>query len=442
MQLFGTSRVNAKGHLEVGGCDTLELAKEFGTPLYVFDEDLIRQNCRDYQDGFAAAYPSARVAYASKAFLTAAMAALVAEEGLDLDAVSAGEIYTALRGGLPAERILFHGNNKTPDELRFALEAGVGRYVVDNLYELELLEDLAGRLHKQARILLRVTPGIEAHTHEYIRTGQVDSKFGLVIENGQALAAVRLALQQRHLELVGVQCHIGSQVFELEPFAETARVMLRFLADVRRETGRVLSELDLGGGLGSRYTASDDPPSIADFAQQLTAAVREAAAGEEYPLPALLLEPGRSIVAEAGTTLYTVGSIKDIPGIRTYLAVDGGMGDNPRPALYGALYEAAIAGRMRAPATTRVAVAGRFCESGDMLIQDIALASPRPGDILAVFTTGAYNYSMASNYNRVARPAVVFVRGGHADLVVRRETYEDMAALDLLPRRLAQVGAA
>ncbi|MHB9146096.1 MAG: diaminopimelate decarboxylase [Symbiobacteriia bacterium] len=437
MQLFGTSRVNSAGHLEIGGCDAVALASEFGTPLYVFDEALIRRNCRDYGQGFAGLYPDVRVAYASKAFLTAAMATLVAEEGLDLDAVSGGEIYTALRGGFPAARILFHGNNKTAEEIRFALENGVGRLVIDNLQELDLVEAAAGALQRKAQVLLRVTPGIEAHTHEYIRTGQVDSKFGLVLENGQALEGVRRALRLPHIALVGLHCHIGSQIFELDPFAGAANVMLRFMADIRRETGLTLTELDLGGGLGTRYVFGDDPPGIRALAEHLSGAIRQAAKELDFPLPTLILEPGRSIVAEAGTTLYTVGAIKNIPGIRTYLSVDGGMGDNPRPALYGASYEAAIANRAAAIPETQVAVAGRFCESGDMLIQDVLLADPRPGDILAVTGTGAYNYSMASNYNRVGRPPVVFVCDGRADLVVRRETYADMAALDLVPVRRA-----
>ncbi|MCL5677585.1 MAG: diaminopimelate decarboxylase [Firmicutes bacterium] len=444
MRFFGTSRVNARGHLEIGGCDSVDLAREFGTPLYVFDEDLIRSNLRQYRQGFAEHYPGpARVAYAAKAFLTTAMAALASEEGTDMDAVSGGEIYTALRGGFPAERILFHGNNKTPEEVQFALEAGVGRFVADNLYELDLLEEAAARRRTRARVLLRVTPGIDAHTHDYIRTGQVDSKFGLVLENGQALAAVRETLRRRHLELVGLHSHIGSQVFDPEPFADSAQVMMRFLAEVRRETGLTLSELDLGGGLGVHYTEQDDPPTIGDFTRHLAAAMVAAAGEADYPLPTLYVEPGRSIVAEAGTTLYTVGSIKDIPGIRTYLAVDGGMGDNPRPALYGAQYEACVANRMGQQPNCTVAVAGKCCESGDMLIQEIALSEPQPGDLLAVTTTGAYNHSMASNYNRLGRPAAIFVRGGRADLVVRRETYEDLVALDVLPSRLsAQVGVA
>ncbi len=437
MQLFGTARVNARGHLEIGGCDSVDLVREFGTPLYVLDEDLIRSNCRQYRQGFAAHYPSARVAYAAKAFITTAMAALAAEEGMDLDVVSGGEIFTALRGGFPAERMLFHGNNKAPEEIALALDSGVGRFVVDNLHELDLLEDAAARRRLRARILLRVTPGIEAHTHDYIRTGQVDSKFGLVLENGQAMAAVRRALSLRHVELVGLHCHIGSQVFDLEPFADSAGVMIRFLDQVRRETGVTLTELDLGGGLGVHYVSQDDPPTIASLTRLVSEAVRRAAEEAGYPLPTLLVEPGRSIVGEAGTTLYTVGAIKDIPGIRTYLAVDGGMGDNPRPALYGAVYQAFVANRMRQDPTSTVAVAGKCCESGDMLIHEIGLTDPHPGDILAILSTGAYNYSMASNYNRLPRPAAVFVSGGRADLVVRRETYEDLVALDVLPRRLS-----
>ena len=442
MRLHGTSRINEAGRLEIGGCDAVELAREFGTPLYVFDETLVRENCRAYREGLAAHYPRSRVLYASKAFMAAAMARLVEEEGLYLDVVSGGELYTALRAGFAMDRVYFHGNNKTPDEIGLALDARVGRFIVDNSCELELLNDLARRRKMKAKILLRVTPGIEAHTHEYVKTGQIDSKFGVAIETGQAMAAVQHALKLRHIEFKGIHCHIGSQIFDFDPFEGAANVMMDFARRIYEETDVTIEELNLGGGLGVYYTSADDPPSIRELAAHLAGAVRRAAEAAGRPLPILLIEPGRSIVGEAGTTLYTVGSIKEIPGIRTYAAVDGGMGDNPRPALYGSKYEALVANKATLEPARTFAIAGKCCESGDMLIREIALPGLEPGDILAVLTTGAYNYSMASNYNRITRPAVVFVVGGIAELVVRRESYEDIISLDVIPERMRQRKAA
>lgn len=436
MHFYGTASRNGQGHLTIGGVDVVDLAREFGTPLYVMDEELIRQNCRAYVAAFRDHYPDFDVAYASKAFLCTAMAALVAQEGLSLDVVSGGEIATALQAGFPMDRTYFHGNNKTAEEIRLALEAGVGRFVVDSLHELELLNRLAGERGTTARALLRVTPGVEAHTHEYISTGQLDSKFGIPIEGGQALDAARAALQADHVELLGFHCHIGSQIFDLTGYRVAADRMLAFAAAVREETGFTPSELSLGGGLGVRYVEGDRPLPPADLVACLAEAVRSGAAERALPLPKLIVEPGRSIVAEAGTTLYTVGTIKEIPGVRTYLSVDGGMGDNIRPALYHARYECAVANKLDSERTRIVTVVGRYCESGDVLLTDAAVAADvAPGDLLAVFATGAYNYSMASRYNRFPTPAVVFVRDGRADLVVRRETFADMAACDVLPPR-------
>ena len=436
MQLYGTARVNRQGHLEIGGCDAVELAERFGTPLYVMDEAQMRTNCRAYREALGEHPAGGRAVYAGKAFLTMAMARLVEEEGLGLDVVSGGELYTALKADFPAERIYFHGNNKTSDEIALALEAGVGRLVADSLYDLQLINHLAAERGVRAGVLLRVTPGIEAHTHDYIRTGQLDSKFGEAIENGQALLAMKELAGLPHLEFRGLHCHIGSQVFELEPFALAARVLLRFARELRDRFSLIVEEASLGGGLGVRYVPGDDPPAIGELVGRLSATLRQAAGEEGLECPALLLEPGRSIVGEAGTTLYTVGSIKAIPGIRTYLAVDGGMSDNPRPALYGAEYEALLANKASQPRAGVVTVAGKSCESGDILIRDAELQVPDPGDVLAVLTTGAYNYSMASNYNRIPRPAVVFVRDGVADLVVARESYDDLVRNDLLPERL------
>lgn len=439
MRLHGTMRINWRGHLEIGGCDTVELAREFGTPLYVVDEELMRQNCRLFRSELARAYPKSRVAYAGKAFLTTAICRIVDEEGLGLDLVSGGELYTAAKAAFPAERILFHGNNKSPDELRLALTMGVGRIMVDNYLELERISELARRMRLTAPVILRITPGIDAHTHEYIKTGHIDTKFGFVLENGQAMQAVKKALAMPNVAVKGLHCHIGSQIFELEPFALAARRMVEFMASIREETGVTLEELDLGGGFGIVYQDQDSPPAVAGYMNAIAGAVTHAATKAQFPLPTVIIEPGRSIVGEAGTTLYTVGAVKEIPGVRTYMAVDGGMGDNPRPALYGAKYSAMIANKAACELDSVVSVAGKCCESGDMLIWNLPVASPEPGDILAVFSTGAYNYSMASNYNRLPRPAGVLVRDGQADLFIRRETYEDIVACDVIPRRLAVV---
>jgi diaminopimelate decarboxylase len=427
-------RINDKGHLEIGGCDTVELARVFGTPLYVLDEELFRENCRAYRRAFARG--NGRVLYAGKALLTLAVCRLLDEEGLGLDVVSGGELYTALQARFPASRIYVHGNNKSPAELRTALEAGVRRIVVDNLDELELLGRIVAELGTEADILLRLTPGIEAHTHEYIRTGQIDSKFGLVIPNGQALEGVRRSVELPGVRLRGLHCHIGSQIFELEPYADAARILMRFAREARDETGWTIEELNLGGGLGIYYTAGDDPPAVESLAETIFGAVAEAAGDRDLPVPEVTVEPGRSIAGPAGTTLYTVGTIKEIPGVRTYVAVDGGMGDNPRPALYGARYEACVAIKAGREADVTVSLAGRCCESGDMLIWDAELPALKTGDIVAVSCTGAYTYSMAGNYNRFPRPAMVLVRDGQAELIVRRESYADLIRNDLVPARL------
>ncbi|NPV26273.1 MAG: diaminopimelate decarboxylase [Firmicutes bacterium] len=436
MRLNGTMRINDRGHLEIGGCDTVELAQHFGTPLYVMDEALIRENCCRYYRSFVEKFGKAEVIYASKAFMNLAMCCLVEEEGLGLDVVSGGELYTALRAKFPPQRIYFHGNNKSREELRMALEAKVGRIVVDNAQELELLQELAAQFDTRANILLRITPGIEAHTHEYIRTGQIDSKFGFPLPTGQAMSAIKRALQLPSLVVRGLHCHIGSQIFELESYRYTARVMMDFVAEVTATTGLIVEELDLGGGFGIYYASNDSPAEIEEYADIVMETVREEAMKKGLLVPKVIVEPGRSIVGPAGTTLYTIGTIKEIPGIRTYVAVDGGMGDNPRPALYGARYEAIIANKATVPPTQVVSITGKYCESGDMLIWDIPLAPPSRGDILAVSATGAYNYSMSMNYNRLGRPAVVFVRDGEADVVVEREGYEDLLRNDIIPERM------
>jgi diaminopimelate decarboxylase len=435
MFLHGTSRVNEKGHLEIGGIDAVELANQFGTPLYVYDEQLLRDQCRAYVRAFEKTGLKYQVAYASKAFCTMAMCKLVEQEGLALDVVSGGELHTAIRAGFPPHKIHFHGNNKSLAELEYALDVGIGTFIVDNFYELELLHSLAMERQTVCRVILRITPGVEAHTHEYITTGQEDSKFGFDLANGDAMKAIQMAVQKQAFELIGIHAHIGSQIFDTAGF----RIMIERIARLCREVANVIGYelpiVNFGGGLGVRYYKEDTPMEIEEFVTELTDIILQEFTAQNLNIPEIWIEPGRSIVATAGTTLYTVGSRKDIPGIRTYIAVDGGMTDNPRPALYQAKYEATLANKMTQPHDEQVSIAGKCCESGDMLIWDILLPKAEPGDILAVSCTGAYNYSMASNYNRVARPAVVFVKDGQAELVVRRETYDDIVALDQLPDR-------
>lgn len=435
MKLHGTMGINEKGHLEIGGCDAVDLVKEFGTPLYVMDEELIRENCRSYYNAFTGTYPNSEAIYASKAFLTMAMCNIIESEGLGLDVVSGGELHTALKANFPVARIYFHGNNKTPDELNMALDAKISRFVVDNLYEMELLNELAEARHTKANIMIRITPGIEAHTHEYIQTGQIDSKFGLVMSNGQAMEGIKKALTMKNLVFKGLHCHIGSQIFELESYQHAAEVMMDFLHKVTEETGQKVDELNLGGGFGIYYTAGDKPASVKTYAALVMETVQRKAEELGISVPKVIVEPGRSIVGTAGTTLYTVGSVKDIPGVRKYVAVNGGMTDNPRPALYQARYEAMLANKAKETKQEVVSIAGKCCESGDMLIWDVNLPQVESGDILAVSSTGAYNYSMSSNYNRIGRPAVVLVYKGTADLIVRRESYDDIVKNDILPER-------
>ena len=436
MKLQGTMRVNNVGHLEIGGCDAVALAKKFATPLYVMDESLIRANCREYVRIFEKYYPKTEVIYASKVFSTKAMCRVVEEENMGLDVVSGGELYTALQADFPAKRIYFHGNNKSAQELAMALKAHVGRIIVDNFYELDLLNELAKEEKMKANVLIRVSPGIDAHTHSYIKTGMIDSKFGLGIANGQALLGIEKAIGMKNIECKGIHCHIGSQIFDLHSYGEAVETMMAFVKTIKDHTGYEVEELNLGGGLGIYYTEEDTPQSIESLVVTIVKAVREAAEKYHTVLPKIIVEPGRSIVGEAGITLYTVGSVKDIPDIRKYVAVDGGMTDNPRPALYQARYEAALANKMNALPEEVVSIAGKCCESGDMLIWDIELPKVSSGDILAVSATGAYNYSMSSNYNRNVKPAVVFVKDGQADIVVKRETYEDLVRNDVIPEKM------
>lgn len=398
------SRINEAGRLEIGGCDTVELAREFGTPAYVYAEDHMRARARAFLEAFTARTDHFEVVYASKAFPCTAAYRLFAEEGLSCDVASGGELYLALKGGFDPKRIYFHGNNKTEAELRYAVEQGVGTIVADSFDELERLQ----RIAPGQRILLRVTPGIKASTHSYISTGQVDSKFGFGLDD------VPRAIEAADgLDLVGLHAHIGSQIFELEPFEKLAEV-LSALGDYPL--------LNLGGGLGIAYTYEDRPPSVEEFADALLRKAPDHVT--------VLCEPGRALVGNAGVTLYTIGTVKEIPGVRTYVAVDGGMSDNLRPMLYDARYEAEIADRFGGD--TVCTIAGMHCESGDILVRDAKLADPRPGDILVIPATGAYGHSMANNYNAVPRPPVIFCKDGDARVVVRRETYEDLGSRDVL----------
>ncbi len=423
--------VNSNNHLCIGGVDTVDLVREYGSPLYVLDESAIRANCRLYTEAMQRFYNgNGMILYASKAFCSVATCKIIASEGMGLDVVSGGELYTAHKAGFPMEHIYFHGNNKTKEELEMALSLHVGRIVVDNLDELLQLEQLCAKANQRASVLFRIKPGIDAHTHDFIMTGQIDSKFGVSLENGEALYVIRAATQLSHIDVVGVHCHIGSQIFDLAPFEKAAEVMVHFMADIRDELGLTLSELNLGGGYGICYTEEDDPIAYDKYMEAVSHVVKQTASSRNLPLPKILMEPGRSIVGNAGLTLYTVGSIKNIPNVRSYLAVDGGMTDNPRFILYNAKYDFMLANRAGEPKNATYTIAGRCCESGDLLGKDVQLPTAQRGDILAVLDTGAYNYSMSSNYNRVPRPAVVMTQNGQSRVIIKRETYADVIRND------------
>ncbi len=423
------------GALVVGGCRLSDLARTYGTPLYVLDEDTLRASCRAYREALDACYPGRSLAlYASKANSSLAITAVVASEGLGLDAVSSGELLTALGGGMPPERIVLHGNNKSLEELALAVEHGV-TVVADNWRDLELLATIA-TAERPAALMLRFTPGIECHTHEYIRTGHLDSKFGF--DPDQLEQVLRQLAEYPWARLTGLHAHIGSQIFELQPHRDLAGVMADALA-LARSLGHPCTDLNVGGGLGIRYVASDDPPTIQAWVQGVAQAVAAACLERDLELPRLLCEPGRSLVATTGLTLYTIGSRKEIPGLRTYVSVDGGMSDNPRPITYQSAYTAVLADRPAAAAEETVTLAGKHCESGDVLLKELALPASAPGDVLVVFATGAYNASMASNYNRIPRPAAVLVQEGRAELVQRREQPDELLRYDVLPERLTPV---
>ena len=435
VKLHGTAKVNSKGNLEIGGIDTIDLITKFGTPLIVLDETLIRNNCNTFSKTLTAKYKNSQLLYASKAFSTPSIYKVIEQEGFGIDIVSGGELFVALSSGFPSEKIFFHGNNKSIPELEMALDNQVGRFVVDNGHELYLLNKLASKKGLKPKILLRISPGIEAITHKYIQTGQIDSKFGFVLPNGQAIKTIESLINYPHLDFKGIHCHIGSQIFDVAFYLKTTKIMLDFMEDIKKKTSTVCQELNLGGGMGIYYTEADKPFTAEDLLEKVTSMLIEFSKNKNYPLPKLIMEPGRYIVGNAGTTLYTVGSMKEILGVRKYIAIDGGMSDNIRPSLYQAKYEAAIANKMRYKRDDLVSIAGKCCESGDILIWDLMLQKAEENDILAVFSTGAYSYSMSSNYNSLPRPAVILVQNGKADLIIKRESYEQIIQNHLIPTR-------
>ncbi|EOU1110746.1 diaminopimelate decarboxylase [Clostridium perfringens] len=425
MKLFGSMKVEGN-ELYVGGVKASDLSKEYGTPLYVIDEELVRGNCRRYYNAMKCEERGNRVTYAGKAFINMSMCNLVNEENLYLDVVSGGELYTAYKAGFPLERIYFHGNNKSDYEIDLGVRLGIGRFIVDNIHELEVLNSIAQEYGRVQKVYLRITPGVEAHTHEYIKTGQLDSKFGFPVIGDTVYDAIKRAMELEYIELNGLHCHIGSQIFDLEPFEDTTEIMLNLINDIKETLGYEIKELDLGGGFGIYYTEGDKPKEIEEYCSVIINKADEICRKLNMNVPILSIEPGRSIVGNAGLTLYTVGSIKEIPNIRKYVSVDGGMSDNIRPALYSANYESIIANRVFDNSKEIVTVAGKCCESGDVLLNSIEMPRMETGDILAIISTGAYGHSMANNYNRIPKAAVVSVSNGISKVMCKRETYEDL----------------
>jgi len=429
-----TAQVADNDHLVIGGCDVPQLLEQYGSPLYILDEATLRAACQQYRDAMAQYYPGeSLVIYASKAWNCLAVCAIVNQENLGVDVVSAGELFTAVKAGVPSDRLYFHGNNKSLEELQHGIDVGC-RIVVDNWFELKTLSQLAQQAGKTVPILLRLTPGIECHTHEYIRTGHLDSKFGF--DPDQIEEVFQFVAAQSQLQCLGLHAHIGSQIFEIQPHADLGGVMVQWLKKAA-DYGLPISELDIGGGLGICYTEQDDPPSIDTWVKTVAESVAQACEAQGVPLPKLIAEPGRSLIGTAAVTAYTVGSQKTVPGIRTYVAVDGGMSDNPRPITYQSVYRALVANRMSAPLTEKTTLAGKHCESGDVVIEEAYLPALTANDVIVVAGTGAYNYSMASNYNRVPRPAAVLVKAGEAHLIIQRETVQDLMRHDCLPTALS-----
>ena len=431
MKLFVTMKIQ-DNQLSIGGVSAENLVKEYGSPLYVFDETLIREYCTDYRNYFKCEENNNRVAFAGKAFLTVQMCKLLKEENMCLDVVSGGELYTASRADFPLEKVMFHGNNKTLDEIELGVKLGVGNFVVDNCYEMESLNDIAKEYNKVQNIYLRITPGIEAHTHDYIKTGQIDSKFGFAPVETVIEDAIKKAISLENINLAGIHCHIGSQIFDLEPYEDAVEIMLELIRNTKENLDYLIKEVDFGGGFGIYYTSQDEPRTTEEYCNTIINKVDEVCKRTGQERPILTIEPGRSIVANAGTTLYTIGAVKEIPGVRKYVSVDGGMTDNIRPALYNAEYECAIANRIEGETEETVTIAGKCCESGDILLENVKLPEVKSGDILAIATTGAYGYSMSSNYNRIPKPAVVMVKDNEARLISRRESYEDLLKNDII----------
>ncbi|MFZ5965956.1 MAG: diaminopimelate decarboxylase [Bacillota bacterium] len=425
-----------KNHFVFDGCDTVELASLYGTPLYVVSENRIREKCREVRERFLNKYENTRAVYAGKAFLTMAMCKIIESEGLGLDVVSGGELYTALKAGFPVEYIMFHGNNKSYDEISMAVENNVGRIVVDNVQELDLLNSITKDKKKTVKILFRITPGIEGKTHKYITTGQKDSKFGIPLEMEGLKKAVEKALDYEYIELMGFHFHVGSQLFENSSHLASINIVTNIMKYMKEKVDFTVKETNVGGGFGVYYAEGDTPQTLSYFTDSMMEQIAEKCKAYELDMPKVIIEPGRWIVAEAGVTLYKIGTIKEIPNVRTYVSVDGGMPDNPRPALYGARYEAFVANKIKEKKEQIVTIAGKCCESGDILIKDLTVPRVEAGDILAVLGTGAYNYSMASNYNKIPKPAVVLVKDGRARVIVKRETYEDLITKESIPEDL------
>ncbi len=429
-----TTKINSSNHIEIGGCDLVNLAKEFETPLYVIDEQTLRKVCKEYKQAFSL-YEKVKFLYASKALCTSAITKIISDEGFGFDVVSDGELYTINNADINMEKVLFNGSNKTEAEIKLALKYNIGRFSVDNFAELSLLNEIAGNYNKQAKILLRITPGIECHTHEYVQTGNLDSKFGFDLS--QIDEAVNLIKDKyTNLSLKGLHAHIGSQIFETQVYYDEIDILIKELDRIRREHNLTLNELNIGGGLGVKYTESDNPPSIYKIADIIVNSIKNSCKNYNYEYPTIYLEPGRSIISTAGVTLYTVGSQKQVPNGKKYVAVDGGMADNPRPSLYQSEYYAQVANKPNQSCNEKITVAGRYCESGDILIKDIKLPTLEKGDILCVYNTGAYNYSMASNYNRTKRATMVLVNSGHSDMIIKRESLNDLIKNDIIPSRL------
>ncbi|MCR5265960.1 MAG: diaminopimelate decarboxylase [Cyanobacteria bacterium RUI128] len=433
-QLLKPITTERKGNLYIGGCDVTQLAKEYGTPLYVVDEDTLRGVCRDYKHAFEK-YPHTRMMYASKALCTSAIAKILDSEGFGFDTVSIGEIYTVLNAGISLDKVLFNGNNKTEEELDFAIKNGIGRISVDNFAEVDLISKVGGRYNKLIDVLLRITPGIECHTHEYIQTGQLDSKFGFDLSQIDEVIT-KITTEHQNIKIRGLHAHIGSQIFEPQCFHDEIDVLIQEISRVEEKFNIVFDEINIGGGLGVKYTDKDRPPSIDEVADVIIESLEKHIKKYNTEPPTLYLEPGRSIISTSGVTLYTIGSMKQVPNMTKYVTVDGGMADNPRPSMYQAEYFAEVGNDTEKRDEEKVTIAGKFCESGDILIKDITLPKMQTGDILCVYNTGSYNYSMSSNYNKAEKPAMVLVKDGKSDIIVYRETLEDLISHDNIPDRL------